>query len=101
MRYPRRKRLNIQGYMSQASSREPITADAALASRAPGPDIVAREDGDGRDTRQSGQVRKEAAVTSAVSGRSPASCSFSNKGPIDRWKRPRNRFWALETPRRR
>src|ERR1700680_930800 len=71
----RTEKRTLNGCSADASSLSPV----ALASRPLAPDIVFREVGDGRDTRQPGQVRKEAAVTSAVSGRLPASCSFSEK----------------------
>src|SRR4030095_1929288 len=47
-----------------------------LVARGLAPDIVPREVGGGRNARQPGQVRKEAAVTSLVSGRLPASSFF-------------------------
>src|SRR4030095_8831922 len=52
----------------------------ALVARGLAPDIVPREVGGGRNARQSGQVRKEAAVTSLSFG-SSASLLLFPKAP--------------------
>src|SRR6266436_1380901 len=62
----------------QVRARPDLVLHSALAARPSAPDIVPWEAGSGRNARQPGQVRKEAAVTSLSFG------SFASLLPIFR-----------------